>query len=142
MRRPVVMTIAVAEPLTTLVPMKPRLARSRGLPSTGPPVDRADFSATWPRVSYFSSGMASPVKAAWLTKRSFELSNRTSAGIMSPAERWMRSPGTSSEKRTSRFRLAPSGLPSELSARGRRVTVAVVPTMARSACAAREDRNS
>ena len=43
----------------------------------------------------FSDGMASPVSAAWLTKRSLALMRRRSAGIMSPADSRTTSPGTS-----------------------------------------------
>ena len=44
--------------------------------------------------AYFSAGMASPVKADWLTKKSFASSSRKSAGIMSPADNRTISPGT------------------------------------------------
>ena len=43
----------------------------------------------------FSTGIDSPVIAAWLTNRSLALSTRQSAGIMSPADSTIRSPGTS-----------------------------------------------
>ncbi|OQA15261.1 MAG: hypothetical protein BWY62_00694 [Firmicutes bacterium ADurb.Bin356] len=46
----------------------------------------------------FSIGFDSPVNAAWATKVSFVLKNRTSAGTISPAERRTISPGTTSSR--------------------------------------------
>ena len=88
-------TTALPWPLTTLVPMKQIFGVSSG-PIPPRAVAMADFSATLPRASYFSTGMDSPVRIAWLTNRSFDDNSRTSAGIMSPAPRWTMSPGTSS----------------------------------------------
>ena len=79
------MTRAVAVPLTTLVPRKAALGSSKGLrdgPSTGAAV--------------FSTGSDSPVSVDCVTNRSFADSRRTSAGTMSPAESFTRSPGTNS----------------------------------------------
>ena len=42
----------------------------------------------------FSTGNDSPVRLAWMRNRSLHDSNRTSAGIMSPAESSTTSPGT------------------------------------------------
>ncbi len=81
--RPVVTIAAVAEPLSTLVPMKQMLLSSSG--------------ATPVRVSTasnFSTGNDSPVRLAWLMNRSLAPSTRTSAGTMSPAARATTSPGT------------------------------------------------
>ena len=78
-------TTAVAVPLSTLVPMKQMFFSSVG-ELTGL------VSGSW----NFSTGSDSPVRVPWLTKRSLEVSTRTSPGIMSPAERLMMSPGTRS----------------------------------------------
>ncbi len=86
-------------------------------------------------MSYFSTGSDSPVSAASLTKRSRDDSSRTSAGIMSPADRCTMSPGTTSRSGTSRR----IGLVKSFT---RRWTVAVVRTIARSFSAARSERNS
>ena len=48
--------------------------------------------------SVFSTGMDSPVSVDWLMNRSFATKTRASAGTISPAERKMISPGTSSFK--------------------------------------------
>ena len=82
---PTASTTPVAVPLTTLLPQKARLGRSVMAPSGSgqlPPV--------------FSTGSLSPVRADWLRKRSLAWRMRRSAGIMSPADRWTRSPTTSS----------------------------------------------
>ena len=79
------MTTAVAEPLSTLEPRKQRLGRSSG------------FSTSAGAGSALrSTGKASPVSAAWFRNRSLAESTRTSAGTISPAARWMMSPGTKS----------------------------------------------
>ena len=74
--------------------------------------------------------MDSPVMAACETNKSLAVSTRQSAGIMSPADSRIRSPGTSSLMASSTCRVpVPSGrLP--------RSTVAVLLTMALSASAA------
>ena len=95
----------------------------------------ADLPATAPSVSYFSTGSASPVSTAWLMNRSRDASRRTSAGIMSPADRCTMSPVTTSRIGTSRR----AG--SDVSVT-ERCTVAVVRTIAFSFSAARSDRNS
>src|SRR5665213_47065 len=82
---PVVTTTAVAAPLSTLVPRKQRFV----------------CSMDWTLVreslaSVFSTGNDSPVSVAWMMNKSFEVSSRTSPGIMSPAESFTTSPGTSS----------------------------------------------
>ena len=112
----------------TVVPMKQRLLWSNG---SGFVVaaSSADFSTTPASVSYFSTGIASPVSADWLTNRSLELTRRMSAGIMSPADRCTMSPGTKSSNGTSRFSLTTDAEASSWAYR--RVTVAVVRTMAR-----------
>ena len=85
MRPPVATTTAVAVPLATLVPIRQILESSSSAFSldTSPSLD---FCATLPIASYFSMGIASPVKIAWLMNRSREAIRRTSAGTMSPAE--------------------------------------------------------
>ena len=72
----------------------------------------------------FSTGSLSPVRLAWLTKRSFASIILTSAGIMSPAERWTMSPTT-----TSSMGISSRGAPFLL-------TVAVVVIISRSFSAA------
>ena len=79
---PVAATTATAVPLTTLVPMKQAVSRSRMFCDAS-----AALVAFVGGTACFSSGMASPVSIAWLTNRSFAASSRTSAGIMSPADR-------------------------------------------------------
>ena len=103
--------------------MKHRLGRSNGS-VTVVPGSR----------SYLSTGIASPVSAAWLTCKSFVASSRRSAGTRSPAESCTMSPGTSWSIGTS--------CACEPSACGRRRTVAVVFTIARSSAAARLERCS
>ena len=78
-------TTAVAVPLTTLVPRKPTLGSSSGPRSAASRTAPADFS----------TGSDSPVRIDWLTNRSLAERRMTSAGTMSPADRWMMSPGTS-----------------------------------------------
>jgi hypothetical protein len=82
-RAPVATTSTVAEPETTLVPMKTRLSAASG-----------SVTASSARAC-FSTGRLSPVMAAWLTNRSLAASTRASAGTMSPADRATTSPGTS-----------------------------------------------
>ena len=86
-------TTAVAEPLTTLEPMKQVVSNSRGL-RDDPALPAPDLPALAGGTGYFSIGMDSPVSMAWLTNKSLAVSSRTSAGIMSPAERQTMSPGT------------------------------------------------
>ena len=83
-RAPVSTTTPQPTPLTTALPMKQMLGRSKGV-SAAP---------MWAAAT-FSSGIASPVSADWLMKRSFAEINLTSAGIMSPADSNTMSPGTS-----------------------------------------------
>ena len=104
--------IAVAVPLWTLVPRKQRFRRSSGEWPSG--------ETTW---SVFSTGMDSPVRLAWLIKRSLAETIRASAGIMSPAQSEIRSPRTTSRSGIS------LGVPS-------RMTVLVTRTIARSLAAA------
>ncbi len=59
---PVVTTTAVPAPLMTVVPMKHRLLWSRAL-VLAVVASSADFSTTPASVSYFSTGIASPVSA-------------------------------------------------------------------------------
>ncbi|MCY1420966.1 hypothetical protein D9M71_366050 [compost metagenome] len=108
----------MAVPDTTLVPMNRMLSRSRGLS-----VSRSCWRGN------FSTGIDSPVMAAWLTNRSLALSTRQSAGIMSPADNTIRSPGTRCLIGNS-IRCAPR------SSRSRRITVAVLLTIALRASAA------
>ena len=111
-RGPVASTTALAAPLSTLVPRKQRQRRSNG-DAFGVASGRADFS----------TGMDSPVSAAWLTNRSFAERSRTSAGIMSPAASFTTSPRTTSRSGISRS--SPS-----------RTTVAVTRIIERSVSAA------
>ncbi len=71
----------------------------------------------------FSTGKDSPVNADWFMKRSFAVITRASAGVMSPAERKVMSPGTMSWSLISFFVLS-------------RRTVAVVVTFSLRASAA------
>ncbi len=82
----------------------------------------------------FSTGNDSPVRMAWLMKRSFAETRRKSAGTMSPAARCTMSPATSSPTGTSMRSLWPSD--------ARRVTVAVLRTIALRFSAAFEERYS
>src|SRR5664280_1130017 len=75
---------AVADPLSTLDPRKQRQGSSSGF-----------WSSAGAGAAFFSTGSASPVRAAWFKNRSFAESTRTSAGTMSPAASRMMSPGTS-----------------------------------------------
>ena len=90
----------------------------------------------------FSPGMDSPVIADWATKRSRAPSRRQSAGIMSPADKVTMSPDTRSHNGMS------CGLAGHvLSALAvvpllRRITVAVLLTIARRLSAARCERPS
>lgn len=121
--RPVSTTSAVAVPLTTAVPISARLAMS---PAASPLA---------PSAANFSTGMDSPVSAAWFTNRSLAVSRRTSAGTRSPAARWMTSPGTSSA-------IGMSLVCACAPAAGRRRTAMTVCTIARSAAAALPERLS
>lgn len=51
---------------------------------------------SWCSGSYFSTGMASPVRADWVTNRSRDSISRKSAGIRSPADSNTMLPGTNS----------------------------------------------
>ena len=115
---PVVRTAAVAVPVSTFVPRKQRLDSSYGLL-----VSRVS------QRSDFSTGIVSPVKVAWFTKRSLDESILTSAGTISPAARRTRSPGTRPSRRIS------WSLPS-------RITSTDVVTRARSFSAASSARAS
>ncbi|MCY1306967.1 hypothetical protein D9M70_568590 [compost metagenome] len=95
----------------------------------------ADFSCTAPRVSYFSTGKASPVNTAWLMNRSRDSIRRISAGIMSPAASRTMSPATRSLMGISR---SSARMPRS----SRRSTLAVVRTMALSPSAALAERCS
>src|SRR5262245_1329453 len=78
---PVAATTATAAPLTTLVPMKQAVSRSKTF------WERSTPACLLGGTAYFSSGIDSPVSIAWLTNRSLVAINLTSAGTMSPAER-------------------------------------------------------
>ena len=82
--RPVATTTASAVPLATLVPSQATESSSRG-GRPGVVSARANFS----------TGNDSPVSAACDTNRSLAATSLTSAGTMSPAARWIMSPGTS-----------------------------------------------
>jgi hypothetical protein len=84
-------TIAVAVPLSTLVPRKQMFLSSSG-----------DVVAIARARRTFSTGIDSPVRLAWMMNRSLQDRMRTSAGIMSPAARRTISPGTSSASAISR----------------------------------------
>ena len=91
---PTATATARALPLTTVLPWKARQARSV----------RGSFSQPLPAgAAVFSTGSLSPVRAAWLMKRSRASKMRRSAGIISPAERWTMSPSTSSSMGSSCF---------------------------------------
>ena len=124
---PVATTRAVAVPETTLVPMKSRLGCAMTSASPG----RASAN--------FSTGSDSPVSAACATKRSRAASTRQSAGTMSPAARWTRSPGTSSRSGMSCGGGGPGA--GELAVT-RRSTLARLPTRAFSRSTARPERPS
>ncbi len=110
--------IAVAEPVSTLVPRKHVLDRSIGV----------RFSRT-SGPSVFSTGMDSPVSVAWITNRSLAETSRASPGTISPADNFTTSPGTNCWRGTSFC--CPS-----------RTTVAVTRIMALSAAAALSARVS
>ncbi len=114
---PTARTTATAVPETMLLPKK----ASAGFSSR---VSQDEAAAD------FSSGSLSPVRAAWLMKRSFERRMRTSAGTMSPAARWTMSPTASSSSGSSAF---PAGS---------RSTAAVVRTISLSRAAALPERVS
>ena len=88
---PTLKATAVALPDTTLLPMSAMFSHA---------VAESDTAAD---LGTFSTGSLSPVRLAWLTNRSFVSMMRTSAGIMSPADRWMMSPTTTSSMGTSCF---------------------------------------
>ena len=83
---PTTTTIAFALPLITVLPAKTRLGVS---------VNRHLFGDASP---FFSTGSLSPVRADWLTNRSFAASIRISAGIISPADSQTISPTTTSSR--------------------------------------------
>ena len=58
-------------------------------------LDGGDVRARRRGASVFSTGIDSPVRVAWMTNRSLAERSRTSPGIMSPAESFTMSPGTS-----------------------------------------------
>ena len=87
---PVVITTAVAAPLSTDVPKKQMFPHSSG-----------DWRPGGTGASDFSTGIDSPVRLDWMRNRSLAAISRTSAGIMSPAESLTKSPGTTSRKGTS-----------------------------------------
>ena len=120
----------MAAPQTTLVPMNRMLSSSSGLIAR---------TSRW--LANFSTGIDSPVIAAWPTNRSLAVSTRQSAGIMSPADSTITSPGTSSliGSSTRRAALPFSGAAADCaasSATPRRSTVAVLLTIAFEASAA------
>ena len=117
-RAPVSSTRPRAEPLSTLLPMKHALLNSNAVRPAG-----------WFVSAFFSTGIDSPVKADWETKKSLAARMRRSAGIRLPAARITMSPGTISSREISASR--PS-----------RSTVAVVRTSFCSFSTAREDRAS
>ena len=141
-RSPVSTTTAVAEPLTTLVPRKQSVSSSRGLV-------RVHWACG--NCACFPTGSDSPLRAAWLTNRSLDCSSRTSAGIMSPAAKRTRSPGTN---RSMGISWGPAAAPSSCRPRSAarpgvmswwaswRSTVAVVWTNRRNPSAARSERYS
>ena len=106
-----------AVPESTLVPWKHAFESSRAtFAPGGAPV-------------LFSTGMDSPVRALWLTKKSFVATSRTSAGTSVPASSTTTSPGTICASAIS------DSFPS-------RMTFTVVRTMAWSFSTARPDRSS
>ena len=85
-RAPVATTTPRALPEMTVEPMRARLGRSvKAMAARSQPA-----SST----GRFSTGSDSPVKDAWLTKRSRAAKMRRSAGTTSPEDRWMTSPTT------------------------------------------------
>ena len=124
-------------PLTTLVPIKQILLTSRtlSLSISAGLISSVVFCDTAPKVSYFSTGIDSPVNTAWLTNRSLDSIKRISAGIISPADNNTISPGTISLRGTS---ICSAGI----FLFGRRRTVAVVRIIDLSASAALFERNS
>ena len=84
---PVAITIPIAEPLITLLPIKTKLFNS---------VIAREISDTW--LAFFSIGSLSPVKDDWLTKKSLDSIILKSAGIISPAARYIMSPITTFSK--------------------------------------------
>ena len=90
-------TTAVADPLCTVVPENAMLVQS----SMAIEVPRPWYSISTGS-AVFSTGSLSPVSAAWVTNRSLAVMMRTSAGIMSPAESFTMSPGTTSSMGISR----------------------------------------
>ena len=74
----------VAAPLSTLVPRKQMFVCS---------IDETPVRVSV--VSCFSTGSDSPVSVAWMMNKSFAAISRTSPGIMSPADNFTTSPGTS-----------------------------------------------
>ena len=121
---PVAVTIACAVPLTTVVPIKHKVSHSSGFICCGSRV-RATFS----------TGRDSPVSDACATNRSRAWMIRKSAGIMSPAASFTRSPGTSWSMGSSIQAFSPRSLIT-------RDTVAVLLTIAFSASAALVERAS
>jgi hypothetical protein len=87
--RPVATTSAVAVPLSIDEPRKTMFCPSAGLCGK---VESSPAS--------FSTGIDSPVSAAWLACRSRDWISRASAGARSPADSRMTSPGTSARPGT------------------------------------------
>ena len=81
MENPVLITIAVASPLITLVPIKQILEIEK--------ISSASFD-----FATFSTGTLSPVNTDWFKNRSLFSNIITSAGIIAPAFRCMMSPFT------------------------------------------------
>jgi hypothetical protein len=77
--------LAVAVPLTTLLPVKAMFVQSV-----------REVSASASGAGPFSTGKDSSVRADWFRKKSFAVNMRESAGIMSPALKCRTSPGTTS----------------------------------------------
>ena len=84
-RAPVFTTTPRAVPESTLLPWKQALGSSS-----------AAFARGRRGVGLFSTGIDSPVRALWLTKKSFVEIRRRSAGTRDPASRTTMSPGTTS----------------------------------------------
>ena len=83
MSKPVVITAPIPLPLTTFEPFR----QIFGILNTS--------SVSFPTFdAIFSIGMLSPVKADWLTNKSFESNNTKSAGTIEPAVRVTISPIT------------------------------------------------
>ena len=89
---PTASTSPLALPLTTLLPKNARFSIS------------VKVRSSLTKAPVFSTGSLSPVSADWLMNRSLACRIRTSAGTISPAERWTMSPATSSSMGSSSLR--------------------------------------